>query len=109
MGEFDTRRSEPPKDETCVVVIFGASGDLTKRKLIPALFRLAGPNGPGVAFHIVGVGKDALSTEQFRAQLHEGVSGSSEVGEFSDEEWLAFITRVYYLSGELTARGVYDE
>src|SRR5262245_44757683 len=109
MTEFDTVRAQPTSDDACVVVIFGATGDLNKRKLIPALFRLSGKNGPGISFHILGVGKEALSTEQFRAMVYEGASSSNEIGEFSDEEWLAFVTRVYYVGGELTSTDVYRE
>src|SRR6478736_4568706 len=97
MSDFDTVFTEPPKDEACVVVIFGATGDLNKRKLIPALFRLSGARGPGIAFHVLGVGKEPMSTEQFRALVYEGASSSNEIGEFSDEEWLEFVRHVFYL------------
>ena len=60
----------------CVLVLFGASGDLTKRKLVPALFNLAKANLLPDNFAILGVAFDDLTLEQFRDQvtsfLHAG-------------------------------------
>jgi glucose-6-phosphate 1-dehydrogenase len=109
MSGFETVRMEAPKPDICTVVIFGASGDLTKRKLIPALFRLASSSGPGVSYQVLGLGKESMSTEQFRAHLYEGVKTSKEVSELSEDEWSEFARRIYYFSGDLTGRDVYEE
>jgi glucose-6-phosphate 1-dehydrogenase len=109
MSGFETVHTKPPAEESCVIVIFGATGDLTKRKLAPALFRLMGPNGPGVAFHIVGVAMEPMSVEQFRAHLYDGVRTSKEIEDFSDADWITFAQRIYYVSGDLSSRGVYDD
>src|ERR1700724_4470568 len=53
----------------CVLVLFGASGDLTKRKLVPALFNLAKANLLPDNFAILGVAFDELGVEQFRNQV----------------------------------------
>jgi glucose-6-phosphate 1-dehydrogenase len=109
MSGFETVRMEAPKPEICAVVIFGASGDLTRRKLIPALYRLASTAGPGISFQVLGVGKEPMSTEQFRAHVFEGVRASKEVAHLPDSEWLEFARRLYYFSGDLTGRDVYEE
>ena len=55
------------KSEPCTIVIFGASGDLTARKLIPALFNLYKNNGLPDSFSIVGCGRTPLDNQGFRA------------------------------------------
>jgi glucose-6-phosphate 1-dehydrogenase len=108
MSGFETVRMEEPKSDACTVVIFGASGDLTKRKLIPALYRLASTSGPGVSFQVLGIGKETMSAEQFRAHLYEGVRASKETAEIPDHEWGEFARRVHYFSGDLTSRDIYE-
>jgi glucose-6-phosphate 1-dehydrogenase len=108
MSEYETVISRSA-DDACGVVIFGATGDLMKRKLAPALFRLAGAGGPGVSFHIVGVAADEMSTEQYRAQLYESVRASSDVAELDEREWISFAERVFYVSGDLTSPKVYED
>src|ERR1700727_1526005 len=60
--------------DACVVVIFGASGDLTRRKLMPALYNLAVGRGLPGAFAVVGVARRDVSDEGFRKEMKEGVS-----------------------------------
>ncbi|HEX3740607.1 MAG TPA: glucose-6-phosphate dehydrogenase [Terriglobales bacterium] len=70
----------------CVLVLFGASGDLTKRKLVPALFNLAKAKLLPDNFAILGVAFDDLSLEQFRDQvtsfLHPGENGADALHSF---------------------------
>ena len=70
--EKDLTETQPDQPETpvrqtgpCVMVIFGATGDLTARKLFPALYNLAKSNMLSREFAIVGVAKNELSTDQF--------------------------------------------
>jgi glucose-6-phosphate 1-dehydrogenase len=88
--------------DPCVVVIFGASGDLTKRKLVPALFRLACAECVTNTVQVLGIGRDEMSSEQFRARAREGADTSPETGAFTDEEWVQFASRLHYFSGDLT-------
>lgn len=85
----------------CVMVIFGAGGDLTKRKLIPALYNLAKGGLLSENFAVIGFARAAMSAEEFRAKLHEDMreyaTGPTEAGIC---DWL--ISRVYYLSGTFT-------
>src|SRR4051794_16280241 len=72
-GSHDDGRVADP----CVMVIFGATGDLTKRKLIPALCNLAREGLLSEDFSIVGFAFDNLTTEAFRQQF------SSDIKEFA--------------------------
>ncbi|MGH9907455.1 MAG: glucose-6-phosphate dehydrogenase, partial [Pyrinomonadaceae bacterium] len=87
--------------DPCVVVIFGALGDLTRRKLVPALFHLACTGCTSDQFTVLGVGRDELSDDHFRKRMLAAVTGSKEMGEFSDEQWQQFAQRMYYVAGQL--------
>lgn len=76
----------------CVLVLFGASGDLTKRKLVPALFNLAKANLLPDNFAILGVAFDDLTLEQFRDQ----VTSFLHADEHGAEALNSFRQRLYY-------------
>src|SRR5437867_13167900 len=89
----------PHEAPPCVMVIFGAAGDLTKRKLIPALYNLKHAQLLPDNFAVIGVARAEMKTEEFRRRL------TDEMREFATEkvepeawEWLA--ERLYYLSGD---------
>jgi len=81
---------------SCAFVLFGAAGDLTKRKLIPALFNLAKAKLLPANFAVLGVSVDDLSEEQFRQQ----VTGFLPPGELAsaDRDW--FWQRLLYQRGD---------
>jgi glucose-6-phosphate 1-dehydrogenase len=82
--------------EGCTVVIFGASGDLTRRKLIPALLELARQGVLPPGFTVLGVARTEMSDAEFRAHLHEGLK---EFGEITEEEsglWETFAQGIRY-------------
>lgn len=83
-----------------MLVIFGASGDLTRRKLMPALFHLS-TEGALSEFRILGIGRDSMTDEEFRARMLEGARGSGEMGEFTDDQWKAFATHISYTAGDI--------
>jgi glucose-6-phosphate 1-dehydrogenase len=89
-----------PKADPCVIVTFGASGDLTKRKLVPALFHLACTDCLSGPFKVLGVGRGQLSDDEFRDRMREGATGSSEMSELNDAEWQAFAARLHYMPGD---------
>ena len=64
--------------QPCTVVIFGASGDLAKRKLIPALYRLVQERLLPAEFAIVGLARTQMSDEEFREKMKESVIEFSE-------------------------------
>lgn len=89
-----------PRAEPCVLVIFGATGDLTRRKLIPALFHLACEGCMAGRFQIVGIGLQTMSDAEFREHLREGVAHSTEIRQFREDAWRNFASRIAYLSGD---------
>lgn len=97
-----------PQADPCTVVILGALGDLTRRKLVPALFDLACIGCTSGQFRVLGVGRDELSDDEFREKMRAWVTGSEEMGEFSDEQWRQFAERMYYVTGELEDRQTYN-
>src|SRR5437764_11318715 len=103
-------KAEPslPKGEPCVIVIFGALGDLTQRKLMPALFYLARAGCLSSHFKVLGIAREAISEDEFRERMQEGAKDSKEMGEFSDAEWQSFALCLRYLSGDLNQIETYS-
>ncbi len=97
--QSDFYRCEIPSDP-CAIVIFGASGDLTRRKLIPALYDLAAHNCLAPRFAIVGFARTPLGDDSFRASAAEAVRGNRELGPVEEEKWRAFAQCIAYVSGE---------
>jgi glucose-6-phosphate 1-dehydrogenase len=96
----DTLQAPPRIADPCVMVICGASGDLTKRKLIPALYNLAKAKFLSRDFAVIGFARKELTTEQFRRQLTEDVKKFA-TSSLEPEVWDWFLQRIYYLSGDL--------
>jgi glucose-6-phosphate 1-dehydrogenase len=96
-----------PQADPCVVVIFGATGDLTARKLVPALFHLACTGCTSNQFTVLSVGRDELSEDEFRRRMQAGAIGSKEMGEFGDKEWQMFAPRLHYVAGRLDSPETY--
>ncbi len=88
------RTSEP-----CVVVIFGATGDLTRRKLLPALYRLARQRLLPAEFAVLGTARPAMNDEEFRLKMREALNEFAEE-EFDEAAWTSFASGLFYLSGE---------
>ncbi len=84
----------------CLMIIFGASGDLTRRKLIPALYNLAAEGLLGEDFRIIGFARTKLSNDEFRAGLLKGVEENVVAESLSSEEWTRFARRISYISGD---------
>ncbi|HEY6330891.1 MAG TPA: glucose-6-phosphate dehydrogenase, partial [Blastocatellia bacterium] len=96
-----------PKADSCLLVIFGASGDLTKRKLLPALYTLNLAGSLSSDFRILGVGQDQMTDGQFRDSMRDGVVQQKETP-FSDEKWKQFQERLFYMRGDLKDQGTYN-
>src|ERR1700676_5405058 len=90
----------------CVMVIFGVTGDLTKRKLIPALLNLAQENVLSKQFAIVGFAGNDYDTESFRKALGEEIPKfASDPIDLNMWDWLA--ERIYYVKGDFQAPEAY--
>jgi len=85
--------------DPCVMVIFGASGDLTKRKLIPALYNLAKDNLLSREFALVGLARPEMTAEQFRQKCSEEIQDFA-TGQVDPDVWHWFVRRLYYVSGD---------
>jgi len=88
------------------IVIFGASGDLTWRKLVPALYNNFKKGRLQECNHIIGVARRPMSDIDFKDHLKEGVT-SFTPGTFSAETWQAFSERLTYIQGNLTIQKDY--
>jgi glucose-6-phosphate 1-dehydrogenase len=106
--EQKLQRPALPKADPCIVVIFGASGDLTRRKLIPALYDLCGEGCMSACFEVVGTGRTPMTDEQFRESMHEAARTSKDVRGFSEETWAHFARRLRYIVGDPASAGFYD-
>lgn len=99
-----TERSAPP----CVLVIFGASGDLTRRKLMPAIFSLARAQKLAPSFSIVGVSNSPWNNEEFRRQMQQGVTEFCG-GAPDADTWDDFARRMHYLNGNFEDPALYRQ
>jgi glucose-6-phosphate 1-dehydrogenase len=96
----------PPQSGPCVMVIFGATGDLTARKLFPALYNLAKSNLLSREFAIVGVGRSNYSVDQYRQMIGQKLKAFATASVDNDlVEWL--LRRVYFVAGEFTDDKLY--
>ena len=89
------------------MVIFGATGDLTKRKLIPALCNLAQDNLLSKQFAIVGFAANDLTTESFRKMLAEEIPTYSQTA-IDPKIWAWFAERIYYVKGDFQNPDAYQ-
>jgi glucose-6-phosphate 1-dehydrogenase len=85
--------------EPCAVVVFGASGDLAHRKLMPALYNLAVGGHLPAAFGIVGVSKSEYSHAAFAADMREAVGKYSRTKPIDEDVWQDFAAGMRYVSG----------
>jgi glucose-6-phosphate 1-dehydrogenase len=102
-------RAPLPEVEPSIIVIFGASGDLAKRKLLPALYDLFHAGCLKRNFAVLGVGQSPWSDEEFRTTMHEGTSTSEDVDAFDEGKWHEFAPHLTYMTGDLTADATYTE
>src|SRR4051812_1344266 len=90
-------RRVPP----CAIVIFGANGDLTKRKLIPALYRLGYDRRLPPGFAIIGNSRTAMTDEAFRDKMKEALVEFLEDTPFDERLWSDFSQNLFYFAGDL--------
>src|SRR5215207_3707055 len=91
----------------CALIIFGVSGDLTSRKLMPALYDLAMNSRLAEGFAIVGVSRRQWSDEQFRAEMRAAVETHSHL-QVTDERWNSFAKGLFYVGGTFDEAAMYD-
>lgn len=101
-GESALSQAEP-----CVIVIFGATGDLTKRKLMPALCHLARQGALAEATLIIGVDREPIGTEAFRALMQAAVREAKGTQSFDADAWRQFAQKLDYFACDLKEPGHY--
>ena len=98
---------ENPKN--LIIVIFGASGDLTSRKLIPAIFSLKTQKLLPEKYAVLGVGRTKISTDDFRIRMSKAIIASSEE-KVTDQNLISdFTQNLYYHSMDNTSEIEYSE
>ncbi len=88
------------------LVVFGASGDLVRRKLLISLFRIYKRGLLGEQFYLLGAGRKKLLSRQFRQNTQRAIQESS--GDISIKELESFVSRLYYISGDYSDLSFYD-
>ncbi len=96
-----TREAEP-----CALVIFGAGGDLTRRKLMPALYHMRADGVLPEQMAVIGVAREPLDTGSFRAAMLKGCTEFGP-GTLDTKTWLSLEQQLFYVQGELNDPGTY--
>ena len=84
--------------EPSTLVIFGGSGDLTSRKLMPALYNLALQRLLPATFAVVGAARQPFTDEQYRRELHSAVAEHSRTKPINQDVWRTFVERVHFVA-----------
>jgi glucose-6-phosphate 1-dehydrogenase len=91
-----------------IIVIFGASGDLAQRKLVPALYDLYLDEWLPEQFAVIGVSRTEMQDEQFREHLRSGVDRFSRRCKSTDPDWAAFAPHLTYVTADPTLPGTHN-
>ncbi len=97
-----------PTPGAATLVIFGASGDLTRRKLLPALYRLSRGQRLPAQLSVMGIGRSKLDDDRFREQFFASLREFAGVADRSDEVAASLAQRLHYLSGDLEDPALYQ-
>ncbi|HXE73850.1 MAG TPA: glucose-6-phosphate dehydrogenase [Candidatus Nitrosotenuis sp.] len=95
--------------EPCTMVIFGASGDLTKRKLLPALFDLAEDQKLPASFTIIGCARTPMTDEEFRAKMKDWVGRHARHTPLDPRAWECFSQGLFYVPASLEDPSIYAD
>lgn len=94
--------------DSCTLIVFGAAGDLSRRKLIPAIHQLAKKNLLGKEFHLIGVGIEPLDDASFAALMAESLAKSDEIPVVDGHAWSQLEHCMSWVSGDLGSPAVYE-
>jgi glucose-6-phosphate 1-dehydrogenase len=98
---FGVEQAASERADPCTMVIFGATGDLTKRKLFPALYQLAAEHLLHPNFAVLAVGRETSETdESYRARICTALKDSEEIRRFDESIWEALAARTFYVGGD---------
>lgn len=102
-------RTSDKRIHPTVLIIFGANGDLTKRKIIPALYNLFLEKRLPEKFAIIGTSRTKFSDEKYRDSLLEGINEFSRKGKAKKEEWAEFSSHISYQAADINNVDSYNE
>src|ERR1700761_7272278 len=95
--------------EPCSIVIFGASGDLTSRKLIPALYHLFKDKQMPADFRVIGFARRDKTDDSWRKELREALDQFSRTKPVDDALWAEFSQKIFYCLGEFGDAAAYQK
>ncbi len=98
-----------PTSQPCVMLIFGASGDLTKRLLVPALYNLACDNLLSENFALLGSAMDDLTTESFRERMSADIKKFHTRKEFDQAVWDKLVSRFHYMKAGFADLAAFEQ
>src|SRR5215475_10076475 len=99
--------SKATSEDSCTLVIFGASGDLARRKLVPALWSMFQGRVLPEPFAVIGVARSPMTNEQFRTRTREAISDFARVQPPSTRVWDRFAQALFYYAGDPADAGMY--
>jgi glucose-6-phosphate 1-dehydrogenase len=97
-----------PTPGPAILVIFGASGDLTRRKLLPALYRLSREQRLPARFSIIGVAREEFGDEGFRQEFHDSLREFAGITQ-EDEVARSLVERLHYVGGDFKDPSIYQK
>src|SRR6267154_1605952 len=111
LDEADTCRLGQPHKAVapCSIVIFGASGDLTARKLIPALYHLAKEQQMPPDFRIIGFARREKTDASWREELRQALEQFSRTKPVDEKVWEEFSQHIFYCQGDITESAAYEK
>src|SRR5437764_13542065 len=95
--------------DPCAIILFGASGDLAKRKVIPAMFDLAAHNSLGARYAIVGFARTPMNDDSFRSATGEAAKTMSDIGPVDPAKWEDFASNLFYSPGDYSDQQAYAQ
>ncbi len=95
--------------QPCVMLIFGASGDLTKRLLVPALYNLACDGLLPEGFALLGTAMDPLTTDSFRERMSVDIQKFHTRKDFDQKVWDDLVSRFHYIQGGFADVAVFEK
>ena len=100
------QKGQPP--ESLIIIIFGASGDLAHKELIPSFYALSTKRLLPEKFAIIGFERKSWSDEDYRSEMHKAVK---DLKEYDSKKWKEFSRNIFYIVGDFNdaASGSYDE
>jgi glucose-6-phosphate 1-dehydrogenase len=99
----------PIRPQPTILTIFGGGGDLTHRKLLPALYNLYLDQWLPQRLAVIGIDRLTMTDDAFRQHMREGVDAFSRRGKTTDEDWKTFGPRLSYFTGDFADDKTYQE